>query len=75
MGITSVEQAQKLLQDYQGPAEEFELEIPLTGLTLRGQPIAMSLVMAILTDQVLAKEWWPNGFNDYGGVRYYRYSQ
>jgi hypothetical protein len=75
MTITSLEQAQLLLQEYKGPAEKFEIGIPIDGLSLRNQPVSLALAMAILTDQILAKGWWPNGFEEIEGVRHYRYSQ
>ena len=74
--IESVEQAKLLIEQYHGKAADFTLPIPQNrNLTLRGEIVSRDIAMAIITDQILAKGWLPNGFEQKGQVRYYKYSE
>lgn len=53
---SNIEKAIAALQKFEGPAEKFELRIANEMLDSEG------IAMAIITDQVLAKGWMPNGF-------------
>ena len=76
MAVESVEQAKQSLKEYRGKPEDFHLLIPLDKLlTLHGKPVPLNVAMAIITDQILANGWMPNGFVDKGRVRYYQYSR
>jgi hypothetical protein len=75
MKVTSVEQARLLIQEYKGPADSFHLEVPLSGLTLAGQQVTLSLAMALITDQILGKGWMPDGYTDLDNSRRYQYSK
>jgi hypothetical protein len=55
-------------------SQSFEMWVPGT-LTLGGQPIADDLAMAILLDALLAKEFFPDGYQQGAGGRLYRYGR
>ena len=63
----TVEDAIAFVKAYDGKAEDLQL------------PISDSLIddvganMAIITDQVLAKDFWPDGFEQRDGYRLYSY--
>jgi hypothetical protein len=74
--VESVEQANQAIEQYQGKAADFVLPISQDReLTLRGQVVPRDLAMAVITDQILAKGWLPDGFEVKNQVRYYKYSQ
>lgn len=74
--IESVEQAQQLIKNYRGKPQNFQLVISLSKpLLLHGKPVPMDAAMALITDNILAKGWLPNGFTDKHHVRYYHYSR
>ncbi|PPT25241.1 hypothetical protein [Xanthomonas arboricola] len=53
---------------FTGLAEEFELSIPSD----LQDPFGVN--MAVITDRVLARGWWPEGFERKDGYWSYRYS-
>lgn len=65
--IMSVEGATQAIASFEGNAEDFELPISVELL----DPVGMN--MAIITDAILAKGWMPNGFEDKGDRRIYKY--
>jgi hypothetical protein len=42
-------------------------------LTFRGRPVRQDAVMAVVTDRLLAKKYWPGGSTATPGGRVYRY--
>ena len=74
--VESVEQANLLIEQYHGKAANFRLPVPqTTNLTLHGEAVSRDIAMAIITDHILAKGWLPNGFDEKGQIRYYKYSE
>ena len=74
--MESVEQASLLIGQYHGKAADFILPVPQNrDLTLRGETVSRDIAMAIITDRILAKGWLPNGFEEKGQIRYYKYSE
>jgi hypothetical protein len=74
--IASVEQATQVIAQYNGKPTDFVLPIAQDeNLTLRGEVVSRDVAMAIINDRILAKGWMPNGFEEKGQVRYYKYSQ
>jgi hypothetical protein len=65
--VSSIEDAQRAVEEYQGNAEEFELPISEDLL----DPIGIN--MSIITDGILAKGWEPNGYVQKNGYRIYFY--
>src|SRR5689334_7827295 len=51
----------------------FEMYVP-NSLTMKGQPIAQNLAMALVMDRILAKKLYPDGFEQKQDGRLYRYT-
>jgi|GEM_PF-3488106 len=76
MQIESVEQAKQLIKECNTGPEKFVLPIPTSHpLTVQGQEVSADIAMAIITDEILAKGWMPDGFEEKNGMRYYKYSR
>lgn len=67
--IASVEEGVRLVDSFEGKAEEFVLAVPDSLL----DPIGLN--MAIITDRILARGWQPAGFTQAEGYRIYRYEE
>ena len=65
--VESVSDALRIIDSYDGPVEEFVLNICEELL----DPVGVN--MAIITDRILSREWEPNGFEQHVGFRVYRY--
>ncbi len=63
----TIDEAVAAVQSYKGLPQDFELRIDEKLV----DPLGVN--MAILTDAILAKGWWPNGFEDCGGHRRFLY--
>jgi hypothetical protein len=65
--VATIEEANRVIEEYQGAAGDFQL------------PIANSLLdpvgahMAIITDMILAKGFEPDGYEEKDGYRLYKY--
>jgi hypothetical protein len=66
--IASVDEGVRLVDSFQGKPEDFQLAVPDSLLDSSG------MSMAVITDRVLARGWWPNGFVQEPGYRVYRYA-
>lgn len=51
----------------------FQLYVPST-LTLKGEPVAQNLAMALVLDCLLAKRLYPDGFEQQANGRLYKYT-
>jgi hypothetical protein len=51
----------------------FELYVP-NSLTMKGQPVAQNLAMALVLDRILGKKLYPDGFEQKENGRLYRYT-
>jgi len=69
---SEVEAIQKIVQAISDDAESFALDIP-DALTLDGNPIPQDAAMAIILDGLLAKDLYPDGFEEIPGGRRYWY--
>ena len=71
----SVEQAISLIDGFNGRPEHFILRIPLSiiGPIRDDTQLITGMQMAVITDRILRKQWWPKGFRDEGGHRLYFY--
>jgi len=67
--IASIEEGVRLVDSFKGNPEDFQLAVPDSLNDARG------MTMAIITDRVLARGWWPHGFLQEHGYRVYRYSR
>ncbi len=56
------------IQTHVGSASEFELLIP------DRMNDDESVNMAIVSDAILARDWWPDGFSQHDGYRIYKYT-
>ncbi len=65
----TVEEAIAIVENYTGPAEDFQLAIADSLLDPAG------MHMAIITDKILAKDFLPAGFEQREGFRVYRYKE
>lgn len=65
--ITSLEEARRVIQSYQGTPDEFRLPIAEALL----DPVGMN--MAIIVDGVLARSWQPDGYVQEQGFRVYKF--
>jgi len=65
--ITSLEEAKREIESYDGRPEEFALAIS----DQLQDPIGFN--MAIICDMVLTRGWEPDGFEQEQGFRIYRY--
>jgi hypothetical protein len=63
----SVEEALKAIRRFSGSPDEFKLAVAKTFLD------PMGVNMAVVTDAILARGWMPDGFEDKGDHRLYRY--
>jgi hypothetical protein len=66
--IASVDEGTQLVDSFNGKAEDFQLVMP------DSLQDASGMNMAIITDRILARSWWPNGFVQGQGYRIYRYT-
>ena len=66
---TTLDEAITIVENYEGPAEDFELAIADTLL----DPVGVN--MAIITHRILAKGFDPNGFEQKEGFRVYKYRE
>ena len=65
--ITTIEEAIRVVEEYQGAASDFQLPIADSLL----DPAGMN--MAIITDKILGKGFMPDGFEQKDGYRLYKY--
>jgi len=65
--VTTVEEAIRIIAEYQGAASDFQLPIAESLL----DPVGMN--MAIITDNILGKDFMPDGFEQKAGYRLYKY--
>jgi len=65
--ITTIEEANRIIAEYQGAASDFRLPIADSLL----DPVGIN--MAIITDTILAKGFEPDGFEQKDGYRLYKY--
>jgi len=65
--VESVSDALRIIDSYDGPVEDFVLNISEELL----DPVGVNMV--IITDRILSREWEPNGFDQHVGFRVYRY--
>ena len=65
--ITTIEEANRIIAEYQGAASDFQLPIADSLL----DPVGVN--MAIITDTILAKGLEPDGFEQKDGYRLYKY--
>jgi hypothetical protein len=63
----NVEEALEAIRRFEGPANAFRLAVADSLLDPSG------IDMAIVTDAILARGWRPDGFEDKGDHRVYRY--
>ncbi len=63
----SVEEALHAIRRFSGPPDEFKLALAETLLD------PMGVNMAIVTDDILERGWMPDGFEDKGDHRLFRY--
>jgi hypothetical protein len=66
--IVDIDEALKRVEEYHGPPEEFQLPIS------DSINDSLGLNMAIITDAILKKGWWPNDFIQREGFRIYLYN-
>ncbi len=65
--INNLDEARRIIQSFEGNAEDFALSIS----DELQDPVGMN--MAIITDDILSKGWEPNGFEQREGFRIYCY--
>ncbi len=65
--IKNINEAVRIVEEYQGAAGDFELPIS------DSINDAIGINMSIVTDAILAKGWEPNGFIQKDGFRIYLY--
>lgn len=65
--IENITEALRIVGEFQGTAEEFELPIS------DSINDAIGINMSMVTDAILAKGWEPNGFIQKDGFRIYLY--
>ncbi|MCC4589967.1 hypothetical protein LL974_02330 [Xanthomonas campestris pv. cannae] len=65
--VESVEEAQLLVDSFEGSPSDFRLQIPDRLNDSHG------INIAIITDRILARGWEPDGFVQEGDHRIYRY--
>ncbi|GLK57573.1 hypothetical protein JOD31_003464 [Methylopila capsulata] len=63
----SVSDAIQAIKSYNGAPEEFELRVSNELL----DPVGIN--MAIITDEILARDWTPNGYEQFDEFRLFRY--
>ena len=57
--ILSVEEANRIINDFTGNVVDFTLVIGKT-ITLNNKIVRMDIAFAIITDTILGKGWFPN---------------
>ncbi len=67
--ISSVSEALKPIDAFNGNPEAFELAVPDLLLD------AIGINMSIITDRILQRGWQPDGFTQESGFRLYRYKK
>lgn len=67
--VSDVREALALVDAYCGEPEGFSLAVSESLL----DPVGMH--MAMVTDRILARGWWPDGFEQHAGYRVYRYKR
>lgn len=67
--ITTVEDAQSVIESYQGRPEDFRLPIS----DQLQDPVGMN--MTIITDTILRRGWEPDGYTQEKGFRIYKYKE
>ena len=67
--ISNIDDAKKVIEAHEGNAEDFELPISEE----LQDPVGIN--MAIITDDILARGWEPNGFIQKDGYRIYLYKE
>ena len=65
--ITTIEEAIRIIKEYQGAAGDFQLSIADSLLDSAGMD------MAVITDAILGKGFLPDGFEQRDGYRLYKY--
>lgn len=65
--IEKIEEAEQLIESFEGRPEDFELPIS----DQLQDPVGIS--MAIITDSILKRGWMPDGFEQKEGYRIYHY--
>lgn len=65
--VTTVAEAVTRVESYKGAAKDFLLPVADS----LQDPVGMN--MAIITDKILAKRFWPDGFEQKEGFRVYKY--
>ena len=65
--VTKIDEANRIIVEYQGAASDFQLPIADSLL----DPVGAN--MAIITDVILAKGFEPDGFEQKDGYRLYKY--
>lgn len=63
--LEDLEQTLEAIQTYEGAPTEFGLQVP--------DEKNDAVIMAIVTDAVLGKGWFPDGFSQHDGYRIYHY--
>ena len=64
---TTVEEARRLIESFEGKPEDFHL--PIANELL--DPVGVN--MAIITDSILARGWQPDGYTEGMACRIYKY--
>lgn len=67
--ISNIDDAKRAIEAHEGNAEDFELPIS----DELQDPVGIN--MAIITDDILARGWEPNGFVQKEGFRIYLYKE
>ena len=72
MIISSVEEAIKTVEEYDGEPQQFQLHVS-ESLSFKGNTIDFGMAMAIITDKILAAGMMPDGYEKQGEGRIYKY--
>jgi len=70
--IGSVEEAVKLIEDYEGDVRNFKLGLK-ENLTLEKEPFPLSASMAVITNAMIKKGWTFNGSEKVAGGKIHFY--
>ena len=75
--ITTVEEALRIIAEYEGAANDFQLPIAdsLLDPVMFNNQITTGFYMAIITDKILEKGFMPDGFEQKDGYRLYKYKE
>ncbi len=71
--ILSVEEANRIINDFTGNVVDFTLVIGKT-ITLNNKIVRMDIAFAIITDTILGKGWFPNWFIIEDWLKIYHYT-